>query len=221
MIVSDSNRFVFIHNPKAAGTSIRKALGAHRGAGLDLWGYALYPSMGRVLDIAHMPLDILIQAHPELFMKIQGYFAFGFVRNPIQRYFSSVHQFILNFTTDINREVIFRNKALFEAYVNEFADFALNQERIDKDYRFAHFTQQSRYFFMYDVPCAKFFKVEQMDDLPSELTALGITSIGQENASGSALKVGGLFDETALTPEVRLKVREFYAKDFELLGYPG
>jgi len=219
MIVSDSKSFVFIHNPKTAGTSVRKVLGVYR-TGPDLWGYALYPPIGRILDIAHIPLDILIQVHPELFMKIQAYYAFGFVRDPIQRYFSSVQQHIKNFTSDVNRTVILGNKALFEGYVNEFADIALDQERIDTDYRFSHFTQQKRYFFLYNVQCAKFFKIEDKDALPPELAALGISSIGQENASDSGLKVDGLFDESALLPQTRQKILNFYAEDFASLGYP-
>jgi hypothetical protein len=220
MIVSDTRRFVFIHNPKAAGTSVRKALTSHHQQELDLWGYTLFPQIGRVMDIAHLPIDVMIEVRPDLFMKIQSYYAFGFVRDPIQRFFSSVHQYLINFTPSINERVMVSDKKLFDAYVSEFACSGVSREAIDRDYRLAHFIQQKRFFFAYSLPCAKFFRIEDLSDsVPAELAALGITALGQENRTSSLLKPEGRFDESSLTPKARDRILALYQDDFEAFGY--
>src|SRR5262245_58601356 len=70
MIISASRRFVFVHVPKSAGTSIRAAL-APFGDG----GSAASP------DTTHETLAALLARHPELVT----HFKFAFVRNPWER----------------------------------------------------------------------------------------------------------------------------------------
>lgn len=219
MIVSDSKSFVFVHNPKAAGTSVRKILDPYRNPGTDYWGFRLYPPIGRIVDIAHTPLDVLLQIQPDLIMKLQAFNSFGFVRHPVQRYFSAVHQFLRNFTSDLNSKIVLADKELFDRYVDRFALTALNRDGVELDYRFAHFIPQKRFFFIYNVQLVKAFKIEELASLPPELTALGLSDIGQENSSNLDLKVGGLFDQSALSPAALRKILEFYAEDFDHFGY--
>jgi hypothetical protein len=70
MIISDSRKFVFVHIPKNAGTSIRAALE----------GFADGQSAASP-DTTHETLSALIARHPEL----KTYFKFAFVRNPWER----------------------------------------------------------------------------------------------------------------------------------------
>lgn len=70
MIISDSRKFVFVHIPKNAGTSIRFAL---RPFGEDQW---------RGSRVAwHETLPAMMARHPEL----KSHFKFAFVRNPWER----------------------------------------------------------------------------------------------------------------------------------------
>ncbi len=70
MIISDRHRFVFVHVPKSAGTSIRAAL-----ASFDDGRSAASP------DTTHETLAALLGRHPGL----ATHFKFAFVRNPWER----------------------------------------------------------------------------------------------------------------------------------------
>lgn len=218
MIISEKKSFIFVHNPKAAGTSVRKILTDLHHPEVSLWGFNLFPAVGRVLDVAHIPLDVLLQVHPEIIGLMSNYFSFGFVRHPIQRFFSSVHQF-LNVTTKMNKEAIIRDKTLFDRYVSEWACANLDAEAIDTDCRLVHFVPQKRFFYLYNVQCVKAFKVEEMQALPAELQSLGLGNAVHENPSASNLKINGQFDQSGLTKEAREKILAFYADDFAAFGY--
>jgi len=220
MIVSDSKSFVFVHNPKVAGTSVRLSLNPWRNPGKDFWGWDLYPHAGGLIDLAHMPLDLLIQLHPEIFMRMQSHFAFGFVRDPYQRYFSSVSRY-LGWTTDFNKTAVTRTRESFERYASDFILANLDKERMGYDYRLIHFLPQKRFFFMYDNPVVKYFRMEDLatGEFPADLAALGLQGMRRENVSEPHLKVDGDFDPTGLSDEARAKVIEFYKEDFEAFGY--
>jgi hypothetical protein len=70
MIISDRHRFVFVHVPKSAGTSIRAALAPFADGGA-----AASP------DTTHETLPALLARHPQLTM----HFKFAVVRNPWER----------------------------------------------------------------------------------------------------------------------------------------
>ena len=70
MIISDAHRFVFVHVPKSAGTSIRAALAS----------FADRRSAASP-DTTHETLPALLARHPEL----ATHFKFAFVRNPWER----------------------------------------------------------------------------------------------------------------------------------------
>ena len=220
MIVSDSKSFVFVHNPKVAGTSVRLTLNPWRNPGKDFWGWDLYPQAGGLIDLAHMPLDLLIQLHPEIFMRLQSHFAFGFVRDPYQRYFSSVSRY-LGWTTDFNKAAVTRTRESFERYASDFILCNLDKDRMGYDYRLIHFLPQKRFFFMYDNPVVKYFRMEDLATgaFPAELAALGLQGMRRENVSEPHLKIEGDFDPNGLTDEARAKVIEFYQEDFDAFGY--
>jgi len=219
MIVSDSKSFVFVHNPKVAGTSVRTTLKKWRNPGKDFWGYDLYPQAGGVIDLAHMPLDLLIQLHPEIFLRMQSFFAFGFVRDPYQRYFSSVARY-LAWTTNFNKAAVMRTRDSFERYASDFILANLDKEKMGYDYRLIHFLPQKRFFFMFDNQVVKYFRMEDLAvEFPPELAALGLQSMGKENVTENHLKVDGIFNPDGLSSEARQKVIEFYREDFEAFGY--
>ena len=221
MIVSDSKSFVFVHNPKVAGTSVQLTLNPWRNPGKDFWGWDLYPQAGGLIDLAHMPLDLLIQLHPEIFMRMQSFFSFGFVRDPYQRYFSSVSRYLL-WTTDFNKAAVTRTRESFQLYASDFILANLDKDRMGYDYRLIHFLPQKRFFFMFNNQVVRFFRMEDLEtnpNFPPELAALGLQGMRKENVSEPHLKVNGLFDPNGLTDEARKKVVEFYAEDFEAFGY--
>lgn len=79
MIVNDERRFVFVHIPKVAGTSIRRALRSLAGSRSNPLG-----------DTKHATAGDLRAA---LGAAVEGYRFFAFVRNPWDR-FASFHRYL-------------------------------------------------------------------------------------------------------------------------------
>lgn len=93
MVISDRYQFAFVHVPKCAGMSVREAV-SDTGR-LDstnfYWGVAPHRVLG-LLDYAHIPLFVLEEHFREIFEKIERYRTLALVRDPFQRFPSSVSQ---------------------------------------------------------------------------------------------------------------------------------
>src|SRR5690554_2986132 len=97
MIINDAHQFVFIHIPKCAGTAVRVRLGE-----FDSSGGAFSISKGfhteiGELDMAHIPLPVLKRFFPEPYEKVRTYESFAIVRDPFQRFSSSLFQRLMMF----------------------------------------------------------------------------------------------------------------------------
>ena len=92
MIVSHKYKFVFIHIPKCAGTSIRNRLQELDPEAISYWGQEWTPHVGRHVDVAHQPIEALIK-HSDFIRVLREYFVFAFVRNPYERFLSSIAEF--------------------------------------------------------------------------------------------------------------------------------
>ncbi|WP_018995112.1 sulfotransferase family 2 domain-containing protein [Thioalkalivibrio sp. ALJ2] len=92
MIISDRHRFVFVHIPKCAGTSVRQPL-----TPFNEWRFAGPPwqleneELG-LLDYGHIPLITLRDHFAYDFNKVRDYWSFSVVRDPHSRFASSVSQ---------------------------------------------------------------------------------------------------------------------------------
>lgn len=82
MIVNHEQRFVFVHIPKVAGTSIRSALRKVDGCHRPEWA-----------TTKHLPAEDIISRHRDHGIDVSGYLFFGFVRNPWDR-FASLHRYL-------------------------------------------------------------------------------------------------------------------------------
>lgn len=90
MIISHQHRFVFLHNPKAAGTSVREALARLDSYEGRFWGVR-YTRAGLV-DLAHMPAATLVSLYPELLPVLRDYTVFAFTRAPVPRFVSAFNE---------------------------------------------------------------------------------------------------------------------------------
>ena len=92
LIINDSKKFVFIHIPKCAGTLVRYYLSQYDTTGGK---FAVtegqHPKIGRI-DMAHIPLQTLKYYYPDDFEKVQSYQSTAIVRDPFQRFSSSLYQ---------------------------------------------------------------------------------------------------------------------------------
>ena len=87
MIISDKRKFVFIHNPKTAGTSLRRALVKYHDREVSYWHHLEDIFLDRVIDKAHITMRDFV--HMPDYSSIDEYFSFGFVRNPYDRFYSA------------------------------------------------------------------------------------------------------------------------------------
>lgn len=92
MILSDRYRFVFIHIPKCAGTSIRNAvMPFHDADERFLKTVERHPELGEI-DFRHLPLSLLREMDPEAFQKLENYESYALLRDPFQRFRSAMAQ---------------------------------------------------------------------------------------------------------------------------------
>ena len=96
MIISDQQAFAFVHIPKCAGTSVRRALRAIDSTGAAFFDIADHPVMGRV-HLAHLTLADLAAHYPEALDKVQRYRSMAIVRDPFDRFQSAIFQRLREF----------------------------------------------------------------------------------------------------------------------------
>lgn len=92
MILSDRHKFVFVHIPKCAGTSVRNAVLPFHDADerfLKTVGYL--PGLGTI-DYRHLPLPLLRMIDPDAFRKLRSYESYALLRDPFQRFGSAMSQ---------------------------------------------------------------------------------------------------------------------------------
>ena len=92
MVINDTHRFVFVHVPKTAGTSIAAALGSLGGNNTHLVSSS---TKHETLWDLHQRLTRGHAAEGGLAeLSLDGHFAFGFVRNPWDR-MASIYRYLL------------------------------------------------------------------------------------------------------------------------------
>jgi Sulfotransferase family len=100
LIISESHEFVFIHNPKCGGTTIRNALMKFDTTDNFFWSFVEREKGTRNfsqfqknrIDKAHMPMHILRSLYPHYFSLLNSYFVFVVVRNPYDRAVSAFNE---------------------------------------------------------------------------------------------------------------------------------
>jgi hypothetical protein len=135
MLISHSKKFIFLHNYKVAGTSVRNTLGKY--ATISFRGSSVidkfriltgkYPKIYSNKFNGHIRAAALKnELPPQIF---DTYFKFGFVRNPWD-WQVSLYTFTLNLKTHYQHELI-KSMKDFDAYI----DWRVHKElRLQKDF---------------------------------------------------------------------------------------
>jgi len=189
--------FIFVHNPKVAGTTIRLQLQEQIPQGVTMKGYEHIA--GRIRDVAHIPLFILKEANPTIFEAI-AFNGFVLVRNPYTRAVSSFIHSIRQHRT-VNQPYPYEN-------LGEFLRNAPQSE----DPNLAH--AQPQHWFVCDdgqQHVASVFKLEDVAGATMLLPGAEIDLAKEENDQE--------IPDYTLDETTKKLVQEVYAKDFELLGF--
>jgi hypothetical protein len=139
MIVSSARQFIFIHNPKSAGTSFRAAIAALHDDPEIFWGLRTAPYFGTVLDFAHLRTWELVAMYPLLAERAACGNSLVFVRNPFTRFVSAFREYFARNHPQIPLGAVSPDGlgGLVEAFLPE-----ITMDRILSDHRFVHFSPQ-------------------------------------------------------------------------------
>lgn len=212
MVISHSRKFIFIHNPKAAGSSLRRAL--LRYACDDFfWDYISLPERGAMLfDKAH-PLAADWPFFADL-DRNRHYFVFGVRRNPYSRFFSAYfeHLRFLESARPKSPEWLAHDlETRMPELLRHIADAGANHATI-------HLVPQCEFFFdglkfLPDMLC-DFETLER--DIGVIAGILGIT-IPLEHVNRRTSRQD--FGLPPLTQDLLDAINGTYARDFDRLGY--
>ncbi len=141
MILSDRYRFVFIHVPKCAGTSVRAAvLPYHDADSRFLKTVERHPELGDI-DFRHIPLALLRDIDPDAFKKLKTYDSFALVRDPFQRFRSALAQRTKMY---LGKEFAQLDQAEIRVEIDRVVKYLQSEPRIIAP-EFIHFSRQSDY----------------------------------------------------------------------------
>lgn len=215
MLISDRHRFIFIHNPKCAGTSIFKALlpysnfmcrfakaEGHRMAQVNYYIRKIFGESRLLSSFSyHITASELRNAVGE--KNWNSYYSFAVVRNPYQRLLSNYHF--------ISRR---ENHALREYYLERptFRDYVLKIESMPwHDFQHHYLTDQGK------IMVKKVIRFEELESGFSEvLKEIGLPEIrlGKVNVIGTEKDFLSQYDD-----EMIRIVNRVYDEDFRIFNY--
>ncbi|KQC31612.1 sulfotransferase family 2 domain-containing protein [Flagellimonas eckloniae] len=208
MILSHSKKFIFVHNYKVAGTSVRNALRPYNNK--SFWASNFgdkikflngdYPKVYSKAFAHHINApELKKNISPEIF---DSYFKFGFVRNPWD-WQVSLYKFMLKREGHRQHELIKGMKS-FDEYINW---------RVNEDLQL-----QKKFFYVGDECLIDFIgKMENLDNDFAEICK----KIGVESAlprlNASRAKTDSFLNY--YTQETIDLVNEAFQEDIKLFGY--
>ena len=217
MIISDSEKFVFVHNPKCGGMSWRNQLGKFDTRDNFFFEWKMVDE-NKKLDMAHITPFQLRRFYPDVFNAVSDYMKFGFVRNPYDRFCSAVSQH-LKLGSGFTRSVIIKNPGIFYDVASAFANTVLKDNLVDNDHRLVHFKRQASFHFVDGDRWTQFcFKLENLGAVDeTEVHALLPDLNTNRNKTGGNFESG--YDSSRLSKDAIASINEFYARDFEVFDY--
>lgn len=218
MIVSDSERFVFIHNPKCGGMSCHNTLRAYDTRENFFFEWRPVNAEGKLLDLAHITPFQMRKFFPKAFAEVRDYLKFVFVRNPYDRFLSAVSQH-LKLGTPYMREAILADPDVFYRVAASFALTALRLHPVENDHKLVHFRPQSNFVNIEGQQWADLvFHLEQPEELLGTPVAAWLPDMAQKANPTAGFAEKG-YETERLGPEAIAAINDFYARDFELFGY--
>ena len=211
MVISDTKKFIFLHNPKTAGSALRKELITRYDTRNNFyWGLVRNDAMNLRIDKAHMPMDIFRVLYPKDYELLDEYFVFSFTRNPFDRYVSSFFEYIKHHRKDI--VLADKTKADILELLTDFTD-TLDREAIDHKTMYRHFMPQHK--IIYDgIKCKSdvIGKIETIDEDFARIKNLADLddAIQLSRRNQKPKRLGGI----TLSDKIIKKILTIYERDF-------
>ena len=165
MIISDEHGFVFVHIPKCAGTTVRKFLKKFNCRKDTLYGFDNHPDLGR-LDMGHIPLFTLREHFFSDFEALQIYWSFAVVRNPFDRFVSSLSE---RFKTHKGKSIKQCSEKEIRSAIRETIEYLTENENCLLSHEFIHFQKQVDYIKLDGEQIIEsLYTIEQIDELVAD-----------------------------------------------------
>jgi hypothetical protein len=216
MILSERREFVFIHNPKCGGTSVREELMQFDTTSDFFW---MFDDLnGATIDKAHLPLFILKKKYPEYFRLLKKYFTFMFVRNPYARTVSAFIQNnpeLLEASDSSEKELVYRER--LNGFIRDMDQKSLTGLQVE----FRHFVRQVDLAYI----GKKCFvdTIMKLEEWPKCLNKLKnfLPDVAELLESAEKRNVRSVVRDAVddLTHESIKKINTLYRTDFDVFGY--
>jgi len=212
MIVSSTRSFVFVHNPKAAGTAFRSAIAPFHDHPTQFWGVAPNAYFDAPVDLAHLRAWELPVVAPDVSATLESGTSLAFLRDPLPRFLSACAEHFRNF----------RPRARFHRWgprgqrllIHRLIRSGEIQARVRWDPHYVHFSPQHWFTHLGERRIVRHLlpiRGEREDFGPAfALLGLPAAPSRMENRTQGA-------DWRALaSPEIEAFTRDFYARDHAL-----
>jgi hypothetical protein len=220
LIISESRRFVFIHNPKCGGTTVRHALMPYETTNNFFWMFD--EVNGLKIDKTHMPMHVFRRLYPYYFDLLETCFVFMIVRDPYSRTVSSfneTNQPLLASTLDGDDQAAKRTNYI--AKVNAFVRALTHEKLSGWKFGYRHFVRQRDMAYL--GPKMMVDCVLKLEDLASTSTKIAVFDPGlrdtllsapRRHSGNGALTTREILDDRSVN-----KINEIYRDDFYLFDY--
>jgi hypothetical protein len=140
MIISHHHRFIFFHNPKTAGMSLRAILTRYHDDPIPMHGVFQQQPFVDPLDFAHLRLWEISVMFPSVMKLAQGYRSLVFVRDPCHQFVSSSDQYFKAVYPDL--PLINMRPQEQRLTIETFIEQKLHLATLLTDYRLVHLSPQ-------------------------------------------------------------------------------
>ena len=195
MIISDNHKFVFVHIPKCAGSSVKAANQNidNRFANRTI---EEHPTLG-TLHVTHIPLWCLQDYFPEEFECLMDYESFAVTRDPMERFGSAVMQRCREFLGFANADIT--PDVLVSTAKGVMDHWTKNPRSVDHE--FVHFTPQSQYIRLDGETIVDHVDLPgTFSQLNCFLAASGLNTVTEAAIKNATVEPGSRLLKSLLTP---------------------
>ena len=214
MIVSHRLRFIFFHNPKCAGTSVRQILQAEHDDLVLFRDIKPAPFLMNDLDHSHLRLWEMRLLYPAIIEAARSYRSVILVRNPWRRFVSALDEHFKLFHPMVPLAAMSPEQQV--RAIEIFIEQGIRVDQITTNYRFVHFSPQLWFIRLGDtqIPGNVLPMTDGGDFMASVFSCLGLPPREVPKVNTSRLDL----THVLTSPKIANFVREFYAMDFWYLA---